>query len=63
MTAGKSVLHITWQEENGPPVRPPTHSGFGTKLIKYSAEHGLGGTAELNYEPTGFRADLTAPLE
>jgi two-component sensor histidine kinase len=60
---GKSVLHLNWREENGPPMVPPTQSGFGSKLIKYSAEQGLGGTAELKYEPMGFRADVTAPLE
>jgi two-component sensor histidine kinase len=60
---GRSVLHLTWQEKNGPPVVPPTHYGFGSKLIKYSAEQGLGGTAELKYEPMGFRADVTAPLK
>jgi two-component sensor histidine kinase len=56
----RSVLHLIWHEENGPPVVPPTHSGFGTRLIKYSAEHGLSGTAELKYEPTGLRVHVTA---
>ncbi len=60
---GRSVLHLTWHEEDGPPVVPPSHSGFGSKLIKYSAEQGLGGTAELKYEPTGLRVHVTAPVE
>jgi two-component sensor histidine kinase len=60
---GKSLLHLTWNEENGPPVVPPTHSGFGSRLIQFSAEHGLGGTAELNYAPTGLRVHVTAPME
>lgn len=34
---GKSFLHIDWREENGPPVTPPTRSGFGSKLIELSA--------------------------
>ena len=59
----RSVLHLTWHEENGPPVVPPTRSGFGSKLIQHSAEHGLGGTAELNYAPTGLRVHVTAPVE
>jgi two-component sensor histidine kinase len=61
--AGKSVLHLTWLEENGPLVIPPTRSGFGSRLIEYSAEHSLGGTAELNYESTGLRVHVTAPME
>jgi two-component sensor histidine kinase len=60
---GKSLLHLTWHEENGPPVSPPTRSGFGSRLIKYSAEQGLGGMAELTYEPTGLRVQVTAPIE
>ncbi len=60
---GRRVLNLTWHEENGPPVAPPSHSGFGSKLIKYSAEQGLGGTAELKYEPTGLRVRVTAPLK
>ncbi len=58
-----SVLHLTWQEENGPAVPPPSRSGFGSKLIQYSAEQGLGGRAELKFEPTGLRVDLTAPIQ
>jgi two-component sensor histidine kinase len=61
--AGKSVLHLTWREENGPPVSPPTRSGFGSRLIQHSAEHGLGGTAELKYAPTGLTVHVTAPME
>lgn len=60
--AGRSVLHLTWQEENGPPVIPPIRSGYGSKLIAYSAEHGLNGTAELKYEATGLRVHVTAPM-
>ena len=61
--AGRSVLHLNWHEENGPPVIPPTRSGFGSRLIEYSADQGLGGTAELKYEPTGLRVHVTAPME
>jgi two-component sensor histidine kinase len=61
--AGRKMLHLTWHEENGPPVTPPTLSGFGSRLIEYSAKQGLGGTAELKYEPTGLRAYVTAQME
>lgn len=61
--ADKSVLHFTWHEVNGPPVVPPSHSGFGSRLINYSAEQGLCGTVELKYEPTGLRVQVTAPME
>ena len=57
------VLHITWREENGPPVTPPTRSGFGSRLIAFSAEQGLGGAAELKFEPRGLKVQVTAPLK
>jgi two-component sensor histidine kinase len=60
---GKSLLHLTWREENGPPVTPPTRTGFGSRLIQFSAEQGLGGTAELKYAPTGLTVHVTAPLD
>jgi two-component sensor histidine kinase len=60
---GKSRLHLTWREENGPPVTPPTRTGFGSRLIQFSAEQGLGGTAELKYAAAGLTVHVTAPLE
>jgi two-component sensor histidine kinase len=59
----KNLLRLSWHEENGPAVIPPTHSGFGSRLIKYSVEQGLGGTVELNYEPTGLRIHMTVPVD
>lgn len=60
----RNHLDLTWHEQNGPPpVTSPAGSGFGSKLIRYSAEHGLGGTAELKYEPAGLEFRLTAPLD
>jgi two-component sensor histidine kinase len=60
---GKAVLHLDWQEENGPPVTPPTRTGFGSRLIDMSAWQGLAGTVERSYEPTGLKIHITAPLE
>ncbi|MDE1937058.1 sensor histidine kinase [Bradyrhizobium sp.] len=60
---GKTVLHIDWREENGPPVTPPTRSGFGSRLIELSAVQGLRGKLERKYEPTGLRVHITAPME
>jgi two-component sensor histidine kinase len=60
---GKTVLHMDWREENGPPVTRPTRFGFGSRLIDLSAVQGLRGAVELKYEPTGLRVVLTAPVE
>ena len=61
--AGKSMLHVDWREEGGPPVTPPTRSGFGSKLIDLSAVQGLRGSVELNYEATGLRVHIVVPVE
>ncbi len=60
---GKAAAHLDWQEENGPPVAPPTHTGFGSRLIDISAVQGLGGAVELKYEPAGLKVHITLPVE
>ena len=59
---GANVLQMTWREEIGPHVPPPGPAGFGSRLIKFSAEQALGGKAEFLYEPTGLSFRLAAPL-
>lgn len=56
-------LRFRWQETGGPPVTPPTRSGFGTRLIARSLVHGFGGTAQLSYPPEGAALTFEAPLE
>jgi len=55
-------LEISWIESGGPPVAPPSGSGFGSVLI----ERGLkadGGGADVSYAPEGVRWKLTMPFE
>ena len=60
--AGRSALDLHWKEENGPRVTSPNGSGFGTRLIQFSATQSLGGSAELRFEPGGLQVRVTAPL-
>ena len=60
--AGRNSLHLHWNEENGPSVTAPSGSGFGTRLIQFSAAQSLGGSAELRFEPGGLQVRVTAPL-
>lgn len=55
-------FRLTWTETNGPAVRQPTASGFGTRLINRIAAQ-LNGTVQMRYEPAGFVCELDAPLE
>lgn len=59
---GGRTLHLVWREEGGPLVTAPTHQGFGTRLIEFSARGDLGGRAELDFDPQGLRAQILATL-
>ena len=54
-------LQIDWLESGGPAVAPPTHRGFGTRVIGQALSHHLRGKATLHFLPTGLQARLIAP--
>jgi two-component sensor histidine kinase len=54
-------LHVRWSESGGPKVTPPSHQGFGTRLIERSTAHELGGAAQLDYREEGLRCELIFP--
>lgn len=49
-----------WRESGGPPVRAPTHKGFGTSLIERGLARELGGQVRLSYPPEGLICRFTA---
>jgi two-component sensor histidine kinase len=55
-------LRLHWRELGGPSVEPPTHRGFGSRLIDFAATRELGGTAELTFAPNGLTATIEIPL-
>ena len=59
----EGALHMNWRENGGPPVTPPTRSGFGTRLIERSLSNDLGGEARILYLPAGVVAQMSTPLE
>jgi PAS domain S-box-containing protein len=59
----EGALHMNWRENGGPPVAPPTRSGFGTRLIERSLSNDLGGEARILYLPAGVVAQMSTPLE
>jgi two-component sensor histidine kinase/CheY-like chemotaxis protein len=56
-------LRVHWRERHGPPVRPPTRRGFGSRLIA-QISRSLQGSAQVNYGPDGLscRIDLPSAL-
>ncbi|MEX2453920.1 MAG: CHASE3 domain-containing protein [Rhodospirillaceae bacterium] len=57
-------LLLNWSENGGPEVTgPPDQEGFGSMLIRASAEHQIGGTLDLDWAPDGMKARLVVPLD
>jgi len=52
---------IDWRESGGPPVAPPTRTGFGSRLIQTTMDYDLGGSATVDYDPAGLRVTLIIP--
>ncbi|MBB4155444.1 two-component sensor histidine kinase [Sphingomonas jinjuensis] len=57
---GQMRLSLTWREANGPPVRPPQRTGFGTRLIQRCLGDEIGGFTAIEFRIDGllFTADL-----
>jgi two-component sensor histidine kinase/PAS domain-containing protein len=56
----EALFRLIWQETGGPPVQEPSRKGFGSKLIRMGLI-GTGGV-QTSYEPSGFKAEMTALL-
>jgi PAS domain S-box-containing protein len=52
---------ISWAERGGPPVRPPDHRGFGSRVIESMVKRAVGGEVELDYALSGLEWHLTCP--
>ena len=57
------AFELTWSETGGPPVIPPTHDGFGSRLIKGALTADLGATTSVDYAPSGAVWRFAAPLD
>jgi signal transduction histidine kinase/DNA-binding response OmpR family regulator len=55
-------LRLEWLETNGPPVSPPRHKGFGSRLIERGLAQELNGGARIEYRPTGVWCEITVRL-
>jgi two-component sensor histidine kinase len=57
------VLHITWTETGGPPVRnAPTRHGFGSRVLTGTMQQQLGGTVSLEWKESGLVCGIELPL-
>ncbi len=53
---------FSWVEAGGPPVAPPTRTGFGTRMIERVLSHHVDGRAAIAYPPEGARFEIEAPV-
>jgi PAS domain S-box-containing protein len=59
--AGQQLL-LNWKEKDGPPVAPPAHKGFGSRVIERGLAHELDGIIHLDYRPDGLVCTMDIPL-
>lgn len=59
---GDRRVQLIWQESGGPPVVVPERKGFGTTLIQRGLTGQLGGSAEIEFGPSGLRCTLECPM-
>ncbi|MXQ13891.1 PAS domain S-box protein [Microvirga makkahensis] len=57
-----ALLLLRWEEKGGPVVKPPSHKGFGSRLIERSLAHDLNGEVRIEYAPEGLVCSVDAPL-
>ena len=55
-------LHLTWTETGGPPVKPPSRRGFGSKLIERSLIHEFDATVNAEFRETGLCCAIEIPV-
>ena len=60
---GGEVFVISWAEQNGPPVSPPSGRGFGSTVISRLAEASLEAKVDLDYASSGLIWRLECPAE
>ena len=59
---GERRLVFCWAEHDGPPVTPPTRTGFGTRMIERMLSRHVRGDAVIRYPAGGVRFEIEAAV-
>ncbi len=59
--AGTNRLLLRWLEEGGPPVRAPTGTGFGSRVLVRGLAHELDAKVQLDYRAEGLSCTIDIP--
>lgn len=55
-------MRLQWRESGGPPVKPPTERGFGSRLLAGPLGRELHGEVSLDYAPAGVVCTIVMPV-
>jgi two-component sensor histidine kinase len=55
-------LSLRWTESGGPPVKTPTHQGFGTRVVGRVVKEQSKGEMRLDWKSTGLECEISLPL-
>jgi two-component sensor histidine kinase len=56
-------LSLRWTESGGPPVAPPTHCGFGTRILEKMIGGQLSGQVRFDWRDQGLICEIALPLQ
>jgi PAS domain S-box-containing protein len=56
--ASDGRLILRWTERNGPPVEPPAHHGFGTRVMTEMIQGQLKGEIRFDWRPQGLACEI-----
>jgi PAS domain S-box-containing protein len=63
LNAANGNLLIRWTETDGPPVKPPARSGFGTRMLNRAIRTQFNGDLRFSWRPEGLSCEIEAPYE
>jgi two-component sensor histidine kinase len=58
----ETQLAIHWSEVDGPPVKPPSHQGFGTRVVGRVVNE-LNGKLQFNWNSEGLACEIIIPID
>jgi PAS domain S-box-containing protein len=59
--AADGQLGLRWTEAGGPPINPPTRSGFGVSMIEVMMRDSLNGEVRLDWLAEGLMCEISFP--
>jgi two-component sensor histidine kinase len=62
-TTNNGRFRLRWEETGGPPVSPPEHRGFGSRMIDRGLAAELQGEVRIDWQPQGVVCTIDAPIE